>query len=143
MEYAYSEGCRTFCAGGALGFDTLAARAVILFRISHPDVKLHLILPCVDQDASWSEHQRSDYEYILKNADYTEYVSDEYTDKCMRERNFALADRCDILIAYVQRSSSGAAQTVRFAEKMGKRVYNLYSSASNSANLAQSSEMKK
>ena len=38
VAYAYREGCRRFYTGGAVGFDTLAARAVINFRISHPDV---------------------------------------------------------------------------------------------------------
>ena len=44
----------------------------------------------------------------------------------MRERNFALANAADILIAYVGRGVSGAAQTVRFADNLGKTIYNLY-----------------
>ena len=128
VAYAYSEGCRTFCAGGALGFDTLAAREVILFRMTHPDVSLVLLLPCIDQDKSWGERQQSDYQFILKNADSVEYVSDEYTKGCMKERNMALAERCDIMIAYVGKPYSGAGQTVRFAERLNKRVYNLFPS---------------
>jgi predicted Rossmann fold nucleotide-binding protein DprA/Smf involved in DNA uptake len=44
----------------------------------------------------------------------------------MRERNFRLADRADILIAYVGHNRSGSAQTARMADNMGKTVYNLY-----------------
>ena len=131
VEYAYSEGCRTFYAGGAMGFDTLAAREVIRFRITHPDVSLVLILPCVNQNERWSESATSAYEFILSSADEVRYISDEYTDGCMRERNLALVDACDILIAYVGRSRSGAGQTVRMAEKAGKRVYNLYPTLEN------------
>ena len=43
--YAYEKGCRRFVTGGALGFDTYAAREVLRFRISHPDVSLVLFLP--------------------------------------------------------------------------------------------------
>ena len=126
IEYAYSEGCRTFLSGGAVGFDTVAARGVIRFRLSHPDARLILLLPCVNQDEKWSEEQRDAYEYILASADEVEYISDEYTDSCMKERNFKLAGKADILIAYVGHNRSGSAQTARMADKMGKTVYNLY-----------------
>ena len=126
IEYAYNEGCRDFYAGGALGFDTLAAREVIRFRITHSDARLLLILPCVNQTEKWSASQVNAYDYVLSNADEVRYVSEEYTDGCMRERNFALANAADILIAYVGRGASGAAQTVRFADNLGKTVYNLY-----------------
>ena len=126
VEYAYGEGCRTFFTGGALGFDTLAARVVILFKLSHPDVRLHIVVPCKNQSESWTDSQVSFYEYTLANADEVEYVADDYEDGCMRLRNQKLADYCDVMIAYVSRPHSGAAQTVRMADKLGKKVYNLY-----------------
>ena len=126
VEYAYGVGCRVFYSGGAVGFDTLAARSVIRFRLNHPDVKLVLLLPCVNQDEGWSFRQKQSYEFMLSSANEIEYVSEEYTDSCMRERNFLLANRADILIAYVGHSRSGSAQTVRMADSMGKTVYNLY-----------------
>ena len=126
IAYAYGEGCRTFYCGGALGFDTAAAREVIRFRLAHPDVRLCLILPCQDQDARWSSAAREAYAYILSSADEVIYVSEHYTEGCMKLRNRALAESCDILIAYCGRYGSGAAQTVRMAEGLGKRVYNLW-----------------
>ena len=126
IEYSYSEGCRRFIAGGALGFDTVAAREVIRFRMKHPDACFVLYLPCLDQDKKWTERQRSLYEYLLSEADEVVYVSDEYTEGCMRERNRRLAEEADILIAYVSRYNSGAWQTVSMAKKLGKAVYNLY-----------------
>ena len=110
ISYAYENGCRTFIAGGAIGFDTLAAREVIRFRISHPDVTLKLALPCVNQEVSWTEAQKSAYSYTLASADEIIYISEEYTDTCMKERNRYLAEHADILIAYVSRSASGAGQ---------------------------------
>lgn len=128
IEYAYGRGCRTFFTGGALGFDTYAARAVILFRIRHPQVKLVLLLPCQDQDARWSPGQRDAYRYVLSCADEVRYIAQDYTSACMRERNFSLAAAGDILICYVGREGSGSSQTRRMAQKMGKEVYNLYPS---------------
>lgn len=132
IEYAYSEGCRDFYAGGALGFDTLAAREVIRFRITHPDVRLILLLPCINQTERWSPAQVGFYDYVLSSADEVKYISEAYTDSCMRERNFALANAADIMIAYVGRGASGAAQTARFADNLGKTVYNLYPALENS-----------
>lgn len=125
INYAYENGCRTFMAGGAIGFDTLVAREVIRFRISHPDVTLKLALPCVNQEANWTEEQKSAYAYTLAAADEIIYISDEYTDTCMKERNRYLAEHADLLIAYVSRAASGAGQTVRMAKERGVRVYNL------------------
>ena len=115
VEYAYGEGCRDFLCGGALGFDTMAARSVIAKRIKYPDMRLLMVLPCKNQTDRWTERERFMYEYTLSVADEVIYISDEYTSSCMKERNLYLAENCDILIAYVGRSNSGAAQTVRFA----------------------------
>ena len=126
IAYAYGEGCRDFYLGGALGFDTVAAQQVLIFRMSHPDVTLNLVLPCKNQTEQWSEWQCEMYDYLLSQADTVEYVSEEYTRSCMSARNRRLVEHCDILIAYVGRDKSGSSQTKRMAESAGKTVYNLY-----------------
>ena len=126
VRYAYELGCRRFFSGGALGFDTLAAKEVIRFRMSHPDCTLGLILPCKNQNERWGDDDCRMYDYILAQADTVEYVSDEYTDSCMRERNGRLAVSCDVLIAYVGRERSGSGQTLRMAKELGIEVYNLF-----------------
>ncbi len=126
VAYAYEQGCRSFYCGGAVGFDTLAAKAVILFRVKHPDVRLVLMLPCADQSDGWSEMQRAAYDYILSEADEAVILSDSYARGCMQKRNRALVERADMLICYVGREGSGSAQTMHLAEKKGIPVYNLY-----------------
>lgn len=125
IEYLYSNGCRRFYSGGALGFDTLAAKQVIQFKLYHPDCELHLILPCRNQTDRWSDRDIGMYEFILSEAKTVNYVSDFYTDGCMRERNRMLVDISDCLVAYLCREVSGAGQTVRMAKRAGKTVYNL------------------
>ena len=94
--------------------------------MSHPDVRLVLILPCLEQDAKWSDAERNAYDHLVNAADEVRYVSEEYTDSCMRERNRILAEEADMLVAYLGRAYSGSAQTVRMATELGKEVYNLY-----------------
>lgn len=126
INYAYEQGCRQFITGGALGFDTEAARQVLKFRIEHPDVTLVLFLPCLDQDAAWSAGQRDSYDYILSSANEVRYVSESYDRSCMKRRNQAMAEECDLMIGYVGRDRSGASQTMRIAKELGKETYNLY-----------------
>ena len=126
IAHAYDLGCRRFVAGGALGFDTEAAREVIRFRMSHPDVSLVLFLPCIEQDATWSVRQQSLYNYTLNCANEVKYISEGYDPDCMRRRNYAMAEECDIMIAYVSNPRSGSAQTVRRARELGREIYNLY-----------------
>lgn len=126
IDYVYGEGCRVFYTGGALGFDTLAAQLLIKKRMYFPDIKLILVIPCVDQADKWGYAARQMYDYVAANADEIIFTSDAYTKSCMKIRNEKLVELCDVLIAYSGREYSGSAQTVRMANKAGKTVYNLF-----------------
>ena len=67
IAYAYDNGCRTFYNGGALGFDAEAAERVLLFRHTHADVRLIMLLPCPEQAERWSASQQFRYENLLMN----------------------------------------------------------------------------
>jgi len=125
IGYAYENGCRDFFSGGAIGFDTLAAREVLRFRLSHPDVRLVLLLPCINQDEKWSEECRDAYQFLIREANEVIYTADEYTSGCIKKRNRKLAESCSMLIAYLYRRDSGTGQTVAMAKKLDKEVYNL------------------
>ena len=124
IAYVYSEGVRDFYAGGALGFDMLAEEAVIAFRQSHSDVRLHLLLPHRGQAERWSFSEVRRYHKLLSEADSATYLSDYYYDGVMRDRNQALIDAADVCIAYLA-AGGGTAQTVAMAKRKGIKVYNL------------------
>lgn len=121
----YGMGCRAFYAGGARGFDTLAAERVIAFRKSHPDVLLRLYLPCRDQMRGWPPADIARARAVLAAADGVEYLQNEYTPAAMAKRNRALIAAADACVAYLLRPSSGSGQTVRLAEQKGIPVVNL------------------
>ena len=126
VAYAYSVGVRTFYSGGAIGFDTMAARAVVKFRLMHPDVSLVMLLPCADQDSRWSALQQGGYQYLLSVANEVVYLSDGYYSGCMHARNRELVERADMIVAYCSGRQSGSLHTMKLADKAGKTVYNLY-----------------
>ena len=53
LNLLVNKGYINFVAGGALGFDTLAAEKVLKLRKIYPDVRLILALPCLSQTNGW------------------------------------------------------------------------------------------
>ena len=123
---AYRLGCRRFYAGGALGFDMLAAAVVCYLRDSEfSDMSLHLLLPCRDQDARWSERDRARYADMLSLADSYHYLADAYSDGVMTVRNRALIEAADFCIAYMKNPASGTGGTLSMARRRGIPIRNL------------------
>lgn len=83
IEHLISLGVTSFCAGGALGFDTLSAGKILGFKKRFPQIKLVLVLPCKTQTNGWSEANKSEYNFILERADEIIYTSEKYYTGCM------------------------------------------------------------
>lgn len=114
-------GYDTFICGGAVGFDTLCAKAVLQKRKEH-DIKLFLYLPCNGQDKYFSEKQKEDYANIRKNADSVTVLFDKYIRGCMHARNRKMADDSSVCIAYCTSDTGGSAYTVKYAGKKSVEI---------------------
>ena len=119
------EGYTGFLCVGAMGFDTLAAEAVLAVRSRRPELTLTLALPCPDQDRAWAERDRLRFRRILDAADETILVSPEYHRYCMMQRNRFLVDHSALLVCYLTGERGGTAATVRYALKRKVPVVNL------------------
>lgn len=120
------DGITDFYSGGADGVDCWAALAVLELRKKNPALRLHLLLPHDGQADKWSDSAQERYHLILKQADSVEYVSHEYYDGCMLDRNHRLAEATGTLLAvYNGEWRGGTAATVRYARKMGRRIITL------------------
>ena len=118
-------GYQFFGAGGALGFDTLAATTVLKLKKRYPHIKLILVLPCRNQTAKWKASDVKVYEYIKSQADKVVYISEEYTADCMFKRNRHLVDNSSVCIAYCKKDSGGTFYTVGYARDNGLRVFSI------------------
>lgn len=129
------ENITEYYTGGALARDTLSAQTVLKLRKLYPEIKLHLILPCSnnEQTARWSEEHRTEFYRILSLADTTEYTSKYYYKGCMKIRNTRLVELADYCFCFLDTNQikSGTAQTVRMALKKGIPVINFYKAANN------------
>ncbi len=120
-----NDGYLYFGAGGALGFDTLAAQVVLDLKSEHPQIKLILVLPCLSQSNGWNEDDQVIYENIKSLADKVVYTSREYTRGCMHNRNRHLVDNSSACICYLTEATGGTAYTVEYAKRKALRVINI------------------
>ena len=125
IEEQIKAGIVFYGAGGALGFDTLAAKTVLDMKKEHPQLRLILVLPCENQTRGWRSEDIAVYEDIKRRCDKVVYVSREYTPDCMHRRNRHLVDHSGTCICYMTRSTGGTAYTVAYARKKGLRIVNM------------------
>ncbi|MBQ7799488.1 MAG: DUF1273 family protein [Oscillospiraceae bacterium] len=116
------DGVTVFRTGGALGFDTLAAEEILRLKKNFPEVKLHIYVPCLDQNKYYSPEQKAVYLRHINAADKIMCISKSYYDGCMLDRNKEMVNGSALCIAYIRRQSGGTAFTVRYAEKNGVKV---------------------
>ncbi len=125
VEELIRNGCLYFGAGGALGFDTLAAQTVLDLRMKNPQIKLILVLPCKSQADLWSQKDKEIYEDIKIQADKIIYTSEDYTKGCMHKRNRHLVDHSSVCVCYLSKQTGGTAYTVDYAIQKEVLVVNL------------------
>ncbi len=122
IKRLYSLGVRHFIAGGALGFDTICAEAVLDMKESLEGITLTLAVPCKNHDARWSETDKIIFSEILAKADETVYVSEAYTKFCMFKRNRYMVDNSLYCISFCTRKSGGSYYTVTYAHRLNREV---------------------
>lgn len=125
LESLIAEGYLYFGAGGALGFDTIAAQTVLKLKKKYPDIKLILVLPCKTQTRGWKDKDVAIYEDIKEKADKFVYTSENYDRGCMFKRNRHLVDNSSVCVAYLTEDKGGTAYTVDYARKNGLRIINI------------------
>lgn len=116
---ARKAGCDHFVVGGAKGFDLLAGEWILAAKKVDPAITLSVYVPHRGQENAYSPADRARYRALLNDADEVLYLSDRYRPGCMRERNARMVNDSAYCIAYVRRSRSGSAQTLKMAEANG------------------------
>lgn len=125
VKFLADEGITTFISGGAIGFDTMAAKAVLKLRETNKNVQLIVIIPCRDQHKRWHPSNIRTYEEILAVCDEVICLNDRYCTGCMHQRNRIMVDLSSVCVAYFDGHSGGTAYTVNRAKDQGLRIINL------------------
>ncbi len=125
IEKMVLNGVRHFYCGGAIGFDTLAEKAVFKLRKKYPDIKLLIAVPHRKQSSSFGEKEQQEYDEILSLADKVICLSEHYYSGCMYARNRFMVDNSNYCICYLNEKTGGTAYTVSYAQKQGLYIINI------------------
>ena len=110
----------------AMGFDIIAAEAVLDVMKLRPDLGLRLIacVPYIEQASAFPTDWKERYDRILSECDRVILLSDRYYRGCFQARNRYMVDNSDFVIAYYDGSPGGTRSTVKYAEKKGRSIIN-------------------
>lgn len=117
VENLICNGYLYFGSGGARGFDTIASEVVLNLKKRYPQIRLILVLPCIDQAKGWNKKDLAKYKHIKNKADKVVYTSYEYSKDCMYRRNRHLVDNSSACICYLNKNFGGTFYTVNYAKK--------------------------
>lgn len=116
-----------FYCGMACGFDLLCGKAIVDIKRAHPEKGIRLIsaIPYRSQSNGFSDMWKKLYDIVLREADESVLISEEYTLSCFEKRNRFMVDNSSTVVCYFDGKSGGTANTVKYAGKKGKRIINL------------------
>lgn len=121
------ENCRVFYCGMAMGFDMIAAETVLAVKnaFSEP-LKLICVLPFEAQGDSFSGGWKERFYCVLERADEIKILSKDYFSGCYQKRNKFMVDNSDYVITWYDGKKGGTRNTIDYALKRGRQVFNIY-----------------
>lgn len=118
VEELVCEGFTEFYSGGMGEFDGICENAVRRIKQKDKKIKLRLILPYMKASVNRDrEYYENSYDEII-----IPDMGEIHYKRAVTVRNRWIAERADIVLAYVIRDFGGAYDMCRYAEKIGKRV---------------------
>ena len=121
LEEMIRDGCDRFLCGMAQGFDLRALACLVSLRQKYR-ITLVACVPYRGQGRGCSQEGRREYARLLEQCDEVYILQEKYEAGCLLARNRYMVDRADVLLAFCERESGGAAYTVRYAQKHGVPV---------------------
>ena len=112
-------GVRVFYTGGMGEFDELFARTVRSMKRDCPSLRLVLVMPYLTERLNMD---RAFYEAKFDEILIPAELDGVHPKAAIGLRNRWMVDRSDIVITALHRDFGGAAEAVRYAEKVGKKV---------------------
>ena len=122
VEALYQSGITHYIAGMARGCDFYFAEAVLRLKEERPEVTLEAAVPFEGQANRWPERDRNRYFHLVSRCDYESLLQTEYTDDCMKRRNYYMVDHSAVLVAVYDGLFGGTLQTINYAKKSGLEV---------------------
>lgn len=128
IENLIKRGYRFFGAGGARGFDSLAAKTILGLKEKYPHIHLILVLPFENQyehENGWTAAEIEFYHYAKTKASKVVHINPTYESGIYYKRNRHLVDHSSVCVAYQYKNTGGTAYTTNYANKKGLHILHL------------------
>lgn len=112
LDQLIAEGADRFYLGGYGDFDRMAAEAVKAKKDERPDIEMALVTAYLSRQADGEF-----YDYMIYPT-----LKDVTQRSAIPKRNEWMVDAADVVVAYVTHEWGGAAKTLEYARRCGKRV---------------------
>ncbi|MBQ9845411.1 MAG: DUF1273 family protein [Oscillospiraceae bacterium] len=122
---AIDKGYTDFYVGGAIGFDTLAAKVLLELRMEGYSIKVHLIYPFDGFTDKFPAKDKAVYDTLLPKFDTVTCASKARGKEGFYKRNRCLVDVSSHCIAYMTKEQGGTAYTFNYAISQGCTVINI------------------
>lgn len=122
IDYLKNQRPDVVISGMALGWDQALAIATLL-----ENIELWAYIPFEGQEKVWPAQSKNLYKYILDRTSHIHIVCPgHYAPWKMQERNKAMVDNADLVLALWNGSSGGTKNCIDYAESKKKPVLNLW-----------------
>ena len=112
LDLLIAEGADRFYLGGYGDFDRFAAEAVKAKKEEKPDIEMALVTAYLSRQADGES-----YDYMIYPT-----LKEVTQRSAIPKRNEWMVDSADVVVAYVTHEWGGAAKTLEYARRCGKRV---------------------
>ena len=112
LDQLAAEGADRFYLGGYGDFDRMAAEAVKAKKAERPDIEMALVTAYLGRQADGEF-----YDYMVYPT-----LKDVTQRSAIPQRNEWMVDSANVVVAYVTHDWGGAAKTLEYARRCGKRV---------------------
>lgn len=119
IEQCVQNGVDTFITGMALGVDTWAGFVVLDLKKKYPHIRLFAYIPCSGQHSRWYSSSVDEWWSIIDGCDGVHYVHrspfEKIGKRCMQDRNVAMVNDADVVIAVWDGTVGGTKNCVDYA----------------------------
>ena len=123
----YAKGYTNYYCGMAMGFDLLSAEVLLSLKTEYKELRLIAVVPYRNQDERFSFADKRRYHSILKKANETILLREDYCQGCMLRRNDYMLAHSNRVIAYFNGENKGGTfYTCKNAQVEGMPVINLF-----------------
>ena len=119
---AAQEGCKTFYIGAMGDFDTQFSSAVRKLQNQFPDIKLICVKPYFTNDINSNKDY---YAAMYNDIIIPPAIIGVHHKRAITARNRWMVDNSDLIISYTVRDYGGAADAVKYAKRMYKKIISI------------------